>query len=82
VLENNGGGKLAVIKVTDKENCHPYWPNKLRAEGYVGILEIHEGVCSLVIPKPNTSHKDIAKDLKILAQQFEYRAQIEEQASE
>ena len=66
------------IKVPDRKNSQPYWPNELREAGYKGELKIHEGFCSLVIPKPNTPSKDVAKDLRNLAQQFEYRAQIEE----
>lgn len=71
-----------IIKVPAKKNCHPYWPDWLRNMGYTGDLEIHEGVCSLVIPRPNSSSKDIAKDLKNLSQQFEYRGEIMEKAQQ
>jgi len=67
---------MPTIKVPDKRNSQPYWPNELRDAGYVGPLQIHEGVCSLVIPKPTALSKDVAKDLKILAQHFEYKAEI------
>jgi len=68
---------MATIKVPDRKNCHPYWPDRLRKIGYIGDLEIHEGVCSLVIPRPNTPSKDIAKDLRLLSQQFEYKSEVE-----
>lgn len=66
-----------IIKVPDKKNCHPYWPDGLRKNGYTGDLEVFEGVCSLIIPRPGTPSKDIAKDLKILSQQFEYKGEVE-----
>ena len=68
---------MPTIKVPNRRNSQPYWPNELRDAGYVGSLQIHEGVCSLVIPKPSAPSKDIAKDLKILAQHFEYKAELE-----
>ena len=68
---------MAKIKVPDRKNCHPYWPDSLREKGYIGDLEIHEGVCSLVIPRPNSSGRDVARDLKLLSQQFEYKGEVE-----
>jgi len=72
---------MPVIKVPDKKNSQPYWPNELRDEGYVGFLQVHEGFCSLVILKPDTPSKDIAKDLKNLAQRFEYKAEAEDRGN-
>jgi len=73
---------MTTIKVRDRRNCHPYWPDGLRKTGYVGDLEIREGVCSLVIPRPKASSRDIARDLKLLSQQFEYRAELEAEKCE
>jgi len=66
-----------IVKVPDKKNCHPYWPDGLRNTGYTGDLEIHEGVCTLVIPRPGASSRDVARDLKLLSQKFEYKGDIE-----
>ncbi len=71
---------MPTIKVPDRKSSQPYWPEELRNEGYLGTLNIYTGVCSLVIPKPNASNKDVAKDLKLLSQQFEYKAEIMERA--
>lgn len=60
------------------KNLRFYWPPNLLEAGYSGELEIREGACTLVIPKPSTSNKDIAKDLKLLSQQFEHKAEITE----
>ncbi len=68
---------MPTIKVPDRKSSQPYWPEELRNEGYLGTLNIYIGVCSLVIPKPNASSKDIARDLKLLAQQFEYKGEVE-----
>jgi len=73
---------MITIKVPDRKNCHPYWPDRLREIGYVGDLKIYEGVCSLVIPRPNAPSKDVARDLKLLSQQFEYKAEISARGSE
>jgi len=66
------------INVPDNKNPRVYWPPELNDDGYSGVLNIHIGVCSLVIPKPSASDKDIAKDLKILSQQFEYKGELME----
>jgi hypothetical protein len=69
---------MPTIKVPDNKNSHPYWPDELRLKGYTGNLEIIIGACSLVIPRPGTSSKQLAKDLRILADQFAHKAEIEE----
>jgi len=71
-----------IIKVPAQKNCHPYWPDWLRNIGYTGDLEIYEGVCSLVIPRPKSSSKDVARDLKILSQQFDSKGDIENRVAE
>ena len=68
---------MPTIRVPDKKNSHPYWPDELRVKGYVGDLEVITGVCSLAIPRPGTSSKQLAKDLRILADQFDHKAEIE-----
>lgn len=64
------------IKIPGSKPYRVYWPENLQKDGYTGELEIHEGVCSLVIPKPSASNKDVAKDLKLLSQQFEHKAEM------
>ena len=66
------------INIPDSKPFRVYWPENLQKDGYTGELEIHEGVCSLVIPKPGAANKDVAKDLKLLSQQFEHKAEITE----
>lgn len=69
---------MPTIKVPETDHPRPYWPQELSKEGYKGELKVHLGVCTLVIPKPKASKRDVAKGLKIAAQQFEYEAEIEE----
>ena len=66
------------INIPESKPARIYWPENLQKDGYKEELEIHEGVCSLVIPKPGASDKDVAKDLKLLSQQFEHKAEITE----
>jgi len=68
---------METINIPDEQYPRPYWPQNLKKTGYIGELTIFEGFSALVIPKPNTPSKDIAKDLKNLAQHFEYKADIE-----
>lgn len=65
------------INIPESKPPRVYWPENLQKDNYTGELEIHEGVCSLVIPKPSASNKDVAKDLKLLSQQFEHKADME-----
>jgi len=69
---------MPTIKVPNTKNSHPYWPDELRSEGYIDTLKIHAGACSLVIPHPNAGNRQVAKDLRNLAEHLEYRAEIEE----
>jgi len=69
---------METIKIPTTEYPRPYWPQALKKAGYTGELEVFEGFCSLVIPKPDTPSRDIAKDLKNLAQHFEYKAEAED----
>jgi len=71
---------MPIVKVPETDHPRPYWPQELKKEGYTGNLKVFTGVCTLVIPTPNASARDIAKDLKLLAQQFEYKAEIAERA--
>lgn len=68
---------MLTIRVPDKKNSHPYWPDALRAGGYVGSLTVHEGVVTLVIPKPNAKNSQIARDLRNLAEYFQHRGEVE-----
>jgi len=74
------GQLVPTIRVPDTKNSHPYWPDELRAEGYVGPLKIHIGAFSLVIPHPNARNSQVAKDLRNLAEHLEFKAEIEEAA--
>lgn len=68
---------METINIPDEQYPRPYWPQALKKAGYTGELTIFEGFSALVIPKPDTQSKDIAKDLKNLAQHFEYKAEVE-----
>lgn len=65
------------IKVGEKGTA--YFSDDLREGGYTGDLEAIPNACVLIIPKPGARNKDIAKSLKIMAQDFFHRAEIEEQ---
>jgi hypothetical protein len=54
----------------------PYWPKELTQKGYAGEMEAIPNACVVVIPKPNAKDKDIAKSLRILADDFDHRAEI------
>ena len=69
---------MPIIKVPNRKSSQPYWLDELRDGCYVGPLDILCGVCSLVISRPHAKPKDVAKDLKILAQHLEYKAEIAE----
>lgn len=60
----------------DEKYPRPYWPQELKESGYVGDLEVVSNACVLVIPKPGTRNRDIAKSLTIMAQDFAHRAEI------
>lgn len=68
---------MLTIRVPDQKNSHPYWPDALRAAAYVGSLTVHEGVVTLVIPKPNAKNSQIARDLRNLAEYFQHRGEVE-----
>ena len=51
--------KMQTINIPKLKPARAYWPEYLGKDGYTGELEIYEGVCSLVIPKPGASNKDI-----------------------
>lgn len=73
---------MPTIKVPDRRNSHPYWPDELRAEGYVGALKIYQGAYALVVLNPKAESRQVAKDLRNLAEHFEYRAEAEEKAGQ
>lgn len=65
---------MAKISIMDKG--HTYFPDELRDKGYTGKLEAIPNACVLVIPKPGAKDKDIARSLRILAEDFDHRAEI------
>jgi len=65
------------INVPKNRNSRPYWPKELYDEGYIGNLNATPNACVVVIPKPGAKHKDVAKSLEILAQDYNHRANIE-----
>jgi len=65
------------IKIAgDTEYPRPYWPKELKEEGYVGELDMIPNACTIVIPKPGTKNRDIARSLQILAEDFLHRADM------
>ena len=67
------------ISIPEKPPIRVYWPENLKGDGYSGELDIREGVCTLVIPKPNAKSKDIAKDLELASKEFKNKAEMEEE---
>jgi len=65
------------ISIPEKPPIRIYWPENLKEEGYSGQLDIREGVCTLVIPKPGAKSKDIAKDLELASREFKNKAEME-----
>jgi len=54
-----------------------YWPKKLRPNSYSEPVDIRDGVCCIVIPKPTASSKGIAGDLTLISKYFKLKASIE-----
>jgi len=65
------------INIPASKPARVYWPENLKDNGYSGTLEIREGVCTLVIPKPGAKSKDIAKDLELASREFRNKAEME-----
>ena len=67
------------INIPEKKPPRVYWPENLKDNGYKGQLDIREGVCTLVIPKPGAKSKDIAMDLELASKEFKNKAGMEEE---
>lgn len=65
------------ISIPEKPPIRIYWPENLKDDGYSDTLEIRQGVCTLVIPKPGAKSKDIAKDLELASREFKNKAEME-----
>ncbi len=65
----------------NKKLKHPrsYWPKELVKKGYSGKLEVTADACVLVIPKPKTRKRDIAKSLQLLVDDFLHQAEMEKE---
>ena len=67
------------INIPEKKPPRVYWPENLKDNGYKGQLDIREGVCTLVIPKPGAKSKDIAMDLELASKEFKNKAGMEDE---
>jgi hypothetical protein len=68
---------MPILKVDPTQRFpRPYWPKELTQRGYTGEMEALPNACVVVIPKPNAKDKDVAKSLRILAEDFDHRAEI------
>jgi hypothetical protein len=65
------------INIPDSKPSRVYWPENLKNNGYSGELDIREGVCTLVIPKPGAKSRDIAMDLELASKEFRNKAKME-----
>jgi hypothetical protein len=61
----------------DEKYPRPYWPQELKEDGYVGELTLKPGAGVIVIPKPGVKKEDIAKSLRILAEEYQHQAEME-----
>jgi len=66
------------VSIPTKPPIRVYWPKNLQND-YSGELDIREGVCTLVIPKPGAKSKDIAKDLELASKEFKNKAEMEDE---
>ena len=71
---------MAILSIMGRG--HTYFPDELREKGYTGKVEVIPNACVLVIPKPGADDKDVAKSLRILAQDFDHKAKIKKQGKE
>jgi len=65
------------VSIPTKPPIRIYWPENLKDNGYSGQLDIREGVCTLVIPKPGAKSKDVAMDLELASKEFKNKARME-----
>lgn len=68
---------MPMLKVNPGEKFpRPYWPKELIGKGYAGDIEAVPNACVLIIPKPGARARDVARSLRIMADDFEHRADI------
>ncbi len=65
---------MAILNVMGRG--HTYFPDELRDKGYKGKLEAIPDACCLVVPLPGAKERDVAKSLRILAEDFDHKADI------